>query len=134
MLAHPILAELGEAGVVDDGGAGAAFDRQPYLLRQERLADAEHDDVGRLWQIGQARVADEIADGLIFGVDRIDRSGKADRAERLDDGARGTDAIDGSDDCNRTRFDQRIKLHIVHPWAAVVERATRSKRRAAPRP
>src|SRR5262249_60673224 len=66
---------------------------------------------------GQGRVADEIADGLILGVDRIARSGEADGAERLDDGARRTDAIGGSDDCDRTRFDQRIKLHIAHPCA-----------------
>src|SRR5215813_6007870 len=119
LLARPFLAELGEAGVVDDRGAGAAFHRQPHLLRQEQLADAEDHDVGRLRQIGQARVADEIADGLIFGVDRIDRSGKADRAKRLDDGARGTDAIRGSHNCDRTRFDQRIKLHVPHPWAGL---------------
>ena len=97
--------------------ARAALDRQPYLLRQQRLAHAEDDDIGRLRQIGQARVADEIADGLIFGVDRIDRSGKADGAEGLDDGACGPDAIGGSNDCDRTRFDQRINLHVAHPCA-----------------
>src|SRR5215472_8495859 len=99
--------------VIADGGARAAFHRQPHLLRQKRLAVAEDDDVGCLRQIGQTRVADEIADGLIFGVDRIDRSSKADRAERLDDGARGPDAIRGAYNCDRTRFDQRINLHVL---------------------
>ena len=68
-----VLAELGEAAVVDDGGARAALDRQPHLLGNERLADAEDDDVGRFRQVGQARIADVVEHGLIFRVDRIDR-------------------------------------------------------------
>src|SRR5262249_24106400 len=46
-----------------------------------------------------------------------------DRAERLDDGARGPDAIRGSHNCDRTRFDQRINLHVLtlvaYPWAGL---------------
>ena len=81
LLPRAFLAELGEARIVDDGGARATLDREPHLFAQKRLADAEHDDVGRLRQIGQARIADEIADGRIFWIHRIDRSGKADDAE-----------------------------------------------------
>src|SRR5262249_56097628 len=98
------------------------------------LAVAEHDDIGRLRQIGQARVADEIADRLVFGVHRVDRSGKADGAERLDDGTGGARAIRGSDDRDRTRLHQRIKLHALTSGRAVFEKTTRATRRAAPRP
>src|SRR5205807_8745741 len=77
MLPRAFLAELGEARVVDDGGARATLDCEPHLFAQKRLADAEHDNVRRLRQIGQARIADEIADGRIFWIHRIDRSGKA---------------------------------------------------------
>src|SRR5262249_49822686 len=70
--------------VIADGGARAAFHRQPHLLRQKRLAVAEDDDVGCLRQIGQTRVADEIADGLIFWGDRIERCSKTRRSRRRD--------------------------------------------------
>src|SRR5262249_49375177 len=100
-----------------DGGSRAALHRQPHLLRQERLAHTEHDDGGRLRQIGQARVADEIAGRLVFWGGRVDRSGEADGAEGRNDRAGRAPAIGGSDDCDRTRFDQRIKLHVAYPCA-----------------
>src|SRR4029079_4312661 len=86
----PALAELGETAVVDDGGARAALHRQPHLLRDERVADAEDDDVRRLRKVGEGRVADMVENRRVFGVHRIDRPGEADSAERFDDGTPGT--------------------------------------------
>ena len=49
-----VLAELGKAAVVDHGGARAAFHGEPDLLGDQRVADAEDDDVRRLRQVGEA--------------------------------------------------------------------------------
>ena len=106
-----VAAQLGKAGVIDDRGARAALDRKPHLLRDQRIADAEHDDVRRLGQFGEARIAFDVQYGRIFRVHRIDRPGEADGAQRLNDRAPGTAAIGGSDDGDRARLDKGIELH-----------------------
>ena len=120
--------------VVDDGGARAALHRQPHLLGEKRLADAEHDDVGRFRQVGQARIADVIEHGLIFRVHRIDRAGEADGAERLDDRAcrdpARSVAPTMATERGLTRASSCICGPLAVPWRKNRETSTPSEHRA----
>ena len=58
--ARAFLPELGESRVVDDGRTRAALHRQPICSGSGSLRTLKHDHVGRLRQVGQARIADVI--------------------------------------------------------------------------
>ncbi|MEJ0072367.1 MAG: hypothetical protein WDO24_30865 [Pseudomonadota bacterium] len=107
----PVLAALGEAAVIDHGGLGAARRQKLEIFQDARIGQAEGDDVGGFGQRLEARIAG-IAEQLgIARIDRIDRAREAEPAGRLDDRAAEAGALRGAQHGDRTRRDQRLKIH-----------------------
>ncbi len=106
-----VFAKLGKAAVVNHCGAHPALHRKPHLLRDQRIADAEDDDIRRFRQLHQGRIALDVEHRGVVRIHRIDRPGEADGAERLHDGAAGAATVGGPDNGDRTRLYQGIKFH-----------------------